>query len=57
MALGLTDIQIVFLQSKANDAFYDGEKLPVNGFPFPQGTWLQRRIQELREEKGNDDSE
>lgn len=50
----LTDIQNIFNNSKANDAPYDGEKLPLNGFPFPQGTWLQRRIQELREEKEHD---
>jgi len=37
----LTDYQKIFLASKANGAAYRDP--PLQGFPLPKGTWLQRK--------------
>ena len=50
----IPDWQVIFMQSKANDAPYDGDKLPVNAFPLPRGTWFQQRLDELRKERTNE---
>ena len=40
--------QLIFLQSKANGAWYDGEKLTGQKWDWPENTYLQRRLQYLR---------
>ena len=36
--------QLVFLQSKANGAAYNGEALPGREWNWPKNTYLQRRL-------------
>jgi hypothetical protein len=43
-----TDIQRVFLNSRANGAQYDGQQLPLQRYVRPRGTFLQRRLAEIR---------
>jgi hypothetical protein len=40
----LTYWQWVFLQSKVNGAFYNGEALPGQVWTWPKNTYLQRRL-------------
>ena len=51
------DWQIIFAASKANDGVYDGDKLPEHYFPFPRGTWLERRLEKIRKEQGDETNE
>jgi hypothetical protein len=37
--------QLIFLQSKANGAAYNGEELPGRNWDWPKDTYLQRRLQ------------
>jgi hypothetical protein len=46
--------QRVFLQSKANGAFYCGEQLPGIRWEWPKNTYLQRRLRDSRPYLGND---
>lgn len=45
----LTDIEKVFMLSKANGQDNCQDMLPVNGWTWPADTWLKRRIEQLKE--------
>lgn len=55
----IPDWQIIILQSKANGAPYDGDKLPLNGIKFPRG-WFSQRLELVRrqawEERESDET-
>ena len=38
----------VFLQSRANDGYYDEEGLPDQAWPWPKETWFQERLCKVR---------
>jgi hypothetical protein len=38
----------VFSQSPVNNAPYEGDRLPVQVWQWPTGTWFQARIRYLR---------
>lgn len=40
--------QLIFLQSKANGANYNGEELPGRNWDWPKDTYLQRRLHQAR---------
>jgi hypothetical protein len=40
--------QLIFLQSKANNCAYVEERLPMQNWHWPQGTWFQKRRSYLR---------
>jgi hypothetical protein len=40
--------QLIFYQSKANDAAYFGDRLPTHIWYWPRGTWFQTRLRDLR---------
>ena len=40
--------QFIFLQSKVNNGRYDGERLPIQSWEWPRGTWFQERLVNLR---------
>ena len=40
--------QFVFLQSKVNGAPYNGEALARHNWDWPKGTYLQRRLYEVK---------
>ena len=46
--LKLTDNQKLFLLSKANGTNNRQDLLPHNGWQFPQQTWLQKRLQQIK---------
>jgi hypothetical protein len=46
--------QLVFSQSKANGAHYDGEKLPTFPWHWPKDTFLQRRRQVLKNARASE---
>lgn len=39
----MTSWQLIFSQSKANGALYEGETLPTSAWNWPTDTYLQRR--------------
>ncbi|HET8563039.1 MAG TPA: hypothetical protein VFM35_04090, partial [Candidatus Binatia bacterium] len=39
----------VFLQSKVNNGYYDGNELPSYYWKWPEGTWFQTRLEYLRD--------
>ena len=41
--------QMIFAQSKVNDAIYNGDILPAQNLKWPEGTWFQKRLQASRE--------
>ncbi len=43
------DIVTIFEIARVNGGEYRGEHLPSNQWKFPKGTWLQRRLEELRD--------
>jgi hypothetical protein len=46
-----TPWQIIFALSKANGGEYRGEELPeFHGWQWPTGTYLQRRLEKLKQE-------
>ena len=45
------DWRLIFLQSPANDGWYDENALPMQVWAWPQQTWLKKRLRQLREEK------
>jgi hypothetical protein len=45
----LTKFQAIWAQAKANGAVQDLDSLPANNWQWPTGTFLQRRLAELRE--------
>jgi len=40
--------QLIFLQSKVNSGAYDGDRLPRQNWNWPQQTWFQERLRNLR---------
>jgi hypothetical protein len=44
----MTSWQLIFLQSRANHGFYDGDSLPTRNWDWPQATWFQKRLHYLR---------
>jgi hypothetical protein len=38
----------IFSQSPANNARYDGDRLPAQVWQWPADTWFQKRIRYLR---------
>jgi hypothetical protein len=40
--------QLIFRQSRVNNAPYYGDNLPAQNWDWPQGTWLQERLRYLR---------
>ena len=40
--------QSIFLQSKVNGASYNGEALARHNWNWPKGTYLQRRLHEVK---------
>lgn len=48
----LSDMESIILNSPVNGGYYDGEKLPTQpGWEWPKGTFLERRREQLKEEK------
>ena len=45
------DWRLIFLQSPANDGWYDEDSLPTQVWAWPQDTWLKKRLHELRNEQ------
>jgi len=41
--------QWVFLQSRVNNGFYDGDELAEYYWKWPKGTWFQTRLEYLRD--------
>ena len=51
----MSDWLVVFTNSRANGGFYPGAYLPISGWwQRPAGTWLQKRLEELREKEADD---
>lgn len=42
----------IFRQSKVNDGAYDGDRLAIQYWDWPRGTWLQERLRQLRNASG-----
>jgi len=40
--------QLIFVQSKVNNARYDGDRLLTQNWDWPKGTWFQMRLRDLR---------
>jgi hypothetical protein len=45
------DWRLIFLQSPANNGWYDEQALPTQVWAWPQDTWLKKRLSELREKQ------
>jgi hypothetical protein len=43
--------QLMFLQSKVNNNFYNGDNLMTQNWAWPQGTWFQKRLRYLRKKR------
>lgn len=43
--------QFMFLQSKANNNPYNGDALAIQNWAWPQGTWFQKRLRQLRRKR------
>jgi hypothetical protein len=43
--------QLMFLQSHVNNARYEGDRLPMINWAWPQGTWFQKRLRHLRSQQ------
>ena len=41
--------QSVFIQSRANNGYYDEKRLPECRWEWPKGTWFQARLDYVRE--------
>lgn len=39
----------IFLQSPANDGWYDENELPEQLWEWPKGTWFQARLDRIRD--------
>jgi hypothetical protein len=46
--LTMNSWELVFLQSKVNNGFYDGDRLPTQIWQWPEQTWFQTRRRYLR---------
>jgi hypothetical protein len=40
--------ELIFLQSKVNNGAYYGDLFPVQNWDWPEETWFQRRLRDLR---------
>jgi len=40
--------QLIFAQSKVNNARYDGDRLLDQNWVWPEATWFQMRLRDLR---------
>jgi hypothetical protein len=43
--------QLIFSQSKVNNGPYNGDLLPSQVWDWPERTWFQERLQQLRREQ------
>jgi hypothetical protein len=43
--------QMIFLQSKVNNGPYDGDRLTMQNWVWPRGTWFQNRLSYLRKKQ------
>lgn len=43
--------QLVFLQSRVNHRAYEDEGLEIYNWAWPRGTWFQKRLRLLRENR------
>lgn len=42
--------QLIFQQGRVNNGAYDGDTLPARNWDWPQGTWFQERLRDLRKQ-------
>jgi hypothetical protein len=49
--IAMSSWQLIFKQSRVNNGAYDGDRLPAQNWDWPQGTWFQTRLRNLR--RGN----
>ena len=49
--------QLIFVQSKINNARYDGEGLVGQNWAWPKETWFQMRLRALRRSTRKDSEE
>jgi len=40
--------QLIFIQSKVNNGPYDGDRLLAQNWDWPNETWFQMRLRDLR---------
>jgi len=40
--------QLIFLQSRANNGAHCEDTLPAQNWDWPQGTWFQKRLHDIR---------
>jgi hypothetical protein len=45
--------QLIFVQSKVNNARYDGDRLLTQNWRWPKETWFQTRLRDLRKGTAN----
>jgi hypothetical protein len=38
----------IFRQSRVNNGLYDGDRLPAQAWDWPQQTWFQERLRQVR---------
>jgi hypothetical protein len=41
----------MFLQSKVNNGGYSGDNMPTQNWAWPQETWFQKRLDQLRKKR------
>jgi hypothetical protein len=46
--IAMSSWQLIFKQSRVNNGAYDGDRLPAQNWYWPQGTWFQTRLRNLR---------
>jgi hypothetical protein len=46
--IAMSSWQLIFKQSRVNNGAYDGDRLPAQDWYWPQGTWFQTRLRNLR---------
>jgi hypothetical protein len=44
--------QLIFLQSKVNNGLYYGDLFPAQNWDWPEETWFQKRLRDLRRSNG-----
>jgi hypothetical protein len=47
--------ELIFIQSRANDGWYNEDALPTHVWAWPKETWLKKRLRELRSEEKDRD--
>jgi hypothetical protein len=43
--------ELIFIQSRANNGWYDEDALPTYVWAWPKETWLKKRLRDLRSEE------